>query len=388
MQNETEIKLKQGENLSFKEKLKLFENSTSTSKSSKESKFQLQQVEINSSTTPHNPTNNFKTSPPKPNKPPKPSHLKAINISDTYLHTESNFNYESTRNFNNDPNVLGETVSESAFSNTVKLFNDSNATFNIFQATISTVIPKNSSQVSTLTLKKPPPIPTRPSSQWKKRGSKVEETSNKMLSNRQKVVMELLETEQSFYKDICLLKEIYWISALEEKIFSKTDFKLLFSNLSQVVATSNKILENLVVVSNDNGLIGKLFNEMFDEIQETFCEYCKNSEQSLQKVSEISSPEAPDNVKEYLKTCQLKLHGKTFAWDLPSLLIKPVQRVLKYPLLLKQLLKETDQSHDDYENLTIAVKRSEAVAEAINTVKKRKDVVEKYTTGKSNLNVM
>lgn len=29
------------------------------------------------------------------------------------------------------------------------------------------------------------------------------------------------------------------------------------------------------------------------------------------------------------------MQGRTTCWDLPSLLIKPVQRVLKYPLLLR-----------------------------------------------------
>jgi hypothetical protein len=29
------------------------------------------------------------------------------------------------------------------------------------------------------------------------------------------------------------------------------------------------------------------------------------------------------------------LQGRTGAWDLGSLLIKPVQRILKYPLLIK-----------------------------------------------------
>ena len=40
-------------------------------------------------------------------------------------------------------------------------------------------------------------------------------------------------------------------------------------------------------------------------------------------------------IKEFFKSCQSQLQGRTGAWDLGSLLIKPVQRVLKYPLLIK-----------------------------------------------------
>ena len=36
-----------------------------------------------------------------------------------------------------------------------------------------------------------------------------------------------------------------------------------------------------------------------------------------------------------MQGCQAQMQGKTTSWDLGSLLIKPVQRVLKYPLLLR-----------------------------------------------------
>lgn len=58
-------------------------------------------------------------------------------------------------------------------------------------------------------------------------------------------------------------------------------------------------------------------------------------------------------------------------------MIKPVQRVLKYPLLLRELRKETPETDPDYDNLTQALARMESVAAKINEVKKRQDIVEK-----------
>jgi hypothetical protein len=37
--------------------------------------------------------------------------------------------------------------------------------------------------------------------------------------------------------------------------------------------------------------------------------------------------------------------------DLQSILIKPIQRLPKYVLLLKDLLKHTEKSHIDYGNI-------------------------------------
>lgn len=93
-------------------------------------------------------------------------------------------------------------------------------------------------------------------------------------------------------------------------------------------------------------------------------------------------------VKSFLQEQRLELAGKTGAWDLGSLLVKPVQRVLKYPLLLKSCLKNTHEDHIDIQDLQLAVREMECVAELINTVKKRKDVVDKYVKGKQGQNIL
>lgn len=49
--------------------------------------------------------------------------------------------------------------------------------------------------------------------------------------------------------------------------------------------------------------------------------------------------------------------------DLESYLIKPVQRLCRYPLLLKEILKTTPTTHADYQPLSEALtKINEAVA--------------------------
>ncbi len=84
------------------------------------------------------------------------------------------------------------------------------------------------------------------------------------------------------------------------------------------------------------------------------------------------------------------MQGKTNAWDLASLLVKPFQRVLKYPLLFKRLAEALDPVSDqnEWNDTKTATDNLENVAEIINQVKKRKDVVDKYVQGKQSLNVM
>ncbi|KAJ3326754.1 hypothetical protein HDU76_012676, partial [Blyttiomyces sp. JEL0837] len=209
------------------------------------------------------------------------------------------------------------------------------------------------------------------------------------MTKRDKIIKELVETEQRYLNDMKVLKEVYVIPATEERALPAADVKILFSNLDLIIDTSTKFLEVLQIASTEEPQwIGKAFLENIQMIEDSYCEYCKHNEAAMNKLADYASPECPPNIRQFLKTCQVNLQGKTGAWDLSSLVIKPVQRVLKYPLLVKQLLKETPPKHADFESLITASEEIENVAEKINDVKKRKDTVEKYVEGKGKVNVI
>lgn len=64
------------------------------------------------------------------------------------------------------------------------------------------------------------------------------------------------------------------------------------------------------------------------------------------------------------------------AWNLQSLLIKPVQRVLKYPLLLDKLVEFTEEDHPDRKAVLGARDAIAQMAQDINELKRRKDIGE------------
>lgn len=66
--------------------------------------------------------------------------------------------------------------------------------------------------------------------------------------------------------------------------------------------------------------------------------------------------------------------GKTNYINLGSFLIKPVQRVMRYPLLLMELLNTTPESHYDRKQLTEAVISIKEINANINEFKRRKDL--------------
>ncbi|OMJ07217.1 hypothetical protein AYI70_g12339 [Smittium culicis] len=93
----------------------------------------------------------------------------------------------------------------------------------------------------------------------------------------------------------------------------------------------------------------------------------RNHFASSSNITAILSPETIEytkSVSEFLNSQQKLLTGKTSSWDLRSLLIKPVQRVLKYHLLLARLAElTTEKSNKRYH---LAANMYTSVAENVN----------------------
>ena len=72
--------------------------------------------------------------------------------------------------------------------------------------------------------------------------------------------------------------------------------------------------------------------------------------------------------------------GKPNLLDMGSLLIKPVQRVMKYPLLLGELWQATPEDHPDYRPLQEALTATKIINVNINEFRRRKDIGEIFHT--------
>ncbi|CAH1758103.1 13281_t:CDS:10 [Entrophospora sp. SA101] len=184
------------------------------------------------------------------------------------------------------------------------------------------------------------------------------------------VIKELVETEKAFFADMELLEEVYFIQAQEIPIFNPYDCKIIFNNLPEVIDFSADFLDLLLMQKREGGE---------SRMEAVYGEYCKRHEASVQKLQEFDDDE---NVQGFLQKCKKQCEGRTRSWDIASLLIKPVQRVLKYPLLLQQILSLTKTSHPDFDQLKLAFDEIQKIAERINEIKRRKDIVEKIVGSK------
>ncbi|CAG9830277.1 unnamed protein product [Diabrotica balteata] len=91
----------------------------------------------------------------------------------------------------------------------------------------------------------------------------------------------------------------------------------------------------------------------------TFCGKQLDSAALLQKLTENSTA-----FRDLVKKCQNNVATK--GMPLSSFLIKPMQRITRYPLLINKILENTPDDHPDYKNLQEALTLAESFLNSIN----------------------
>ncbi|KAJ3103449.1 Phosphatidylinositol 3,4,5-trisphosphate-dependent Rac exchanger 2 protein [Phlyctochytrium bullatum] len=171
---------------------------------------------------------------------------------------------------------------------------------------------------------------------------------------RLSVIYELIETEADYY---------HKPEVRNTKLVSEQDTAVLFSNVEQLITVHNQLMSKLNLKRESNPVIEEI-GDVLVEIAESlriYAVYCGNYPQAMKLVHQLQS--RPD-FKEFITKWMNSVEGRGLS--LESFLIKPVQRICKYPLLLRELLKHVDKSHKDYANLSLATEKIELVVAQVN----------------------
>lgn len=188
------------------------------------------------------------------------------------------------------------------------------------------------------------------------------------------------------------------LSALPDAPFTPSEIRIIFAGVELCSAFSEEmlgLLESAMGTLAANGLpstateladqeddfIGAVFLQLTNRIQQVYGIYYAKHEASIAKLQEVATTSA--KASSFLRECIAAVRGHTNAWDLASLLIKPVQRMLKYPLLLQQILATTSSSHPDHHSLSIAIEEMQKVADSINELSRRKEIITRIIGGKA-----
>ncbi|XP_026674409.1 protein still life, isoform SIF type 1 isoform X10 [Ceratina calcarata] len=218
-------------------------------------------------------------------------------------------------------------------------------------------------------------------------GSVVSSHSQAMTPSRQlsdaeklkKVILELIETERTYVKNLNNLLENYLEPLKRETFLSNAEINALFGNIQEIVTFQRQFLQNLdhaieMEVDFNNFDHPSQFKGVLFSIGSAFLYYVNHFKlyssfcASHSKAQKVLHPnEGNQALQEFLQARNPKQqHSST----LESYLIKPIQRILKYPLLLQQLRNLTDERSEEHQHLIEALKGMEKVAEHINEMQR------------------
>ncbi|KAI0061868.1 hypothetical protein BV25DRAFT_1826155 [Artomyces pyxidatus] len=245
--------------------------------------------------------------------------------------------------------------------------------------------------------------------------------SSSGISKRTHALHELLSSERAYASDLALIRDVHIPLALGQQApfpmtppqsssssgrtlstasdsstasslgvpMSREDTRIIFSNIADLALFSDTFSERLEealgsVLEGGQGEdhVGAVFIEMIPLMEPPYKAYITHHPVAVEHLNKLPQTAALTAYLAYTRTLAASL---THAWDLPSLLIKPVQRLLKYSLLLNAIIDDTPDSHGDKENLRKAKVMMEVVSHAVNEGQRRREVVkEVLSIGKPN----
>eukprot|EP01090_Pellita_catalonica_P015093 TRINITY_DN3992_c0_g1_i1.p1 TRINITY_DN3992_c0_g1~~TRINITY_DN3992_c0_g1_i1.p1 ORF type:complete len:1039 (-),score=172.33 TRINITY_DN3992_c0_g1_i1:36-3047(-) len=178
------------------------------------------------------------------------------------------------------------------------------------------------------------------------------------LSPRDKRIKEIYTTELSYVQSLDYVIEQYLKPARDKGVLNPVDIKLLFCNVVEI-KNYNKILltelESRLQVWNTGApsVIADIFIKRCDNDKNfltLYSQYCNNHKAANERYEKIRKSK---KISAFLKACQQNAAN----YNLGALLITPIQRVPRYPLLLREVLSKTETSHPDHASLTEAISK-------------------------------
>jgi hypothetical protein len=208
---------------------------------------------------------------------------------------------------------------------------------------------------------------TRSSCEFEKEADEnTPEDNERNAEKRLRCIEEVIETEKTYIDELGVLVGLYLEPLLANGLVSASESNSMFSNVESILrfhttALLPSLLEDQqrvgsVFAAHANGFRMYIkFINSWDLAVDTFNSCLAKNKKFRQNIEKIVA----DPTHRQL--------------NLQAYLLLPVQRILRYRLLLTNVLKVTPRNHPDYDDLVLALREIEARAQEINDAKRTQD---------------
>lgn len=182
---------------------------------------------------------------------------------------------------------------------------------------------------------------------------------------RDKALAELINTERTYVRDLEIIINTYMVPIMERALLQSKDVEVIFSNIESVHSANKFLLgclEGRLSIKSEDvpNSLGTIFLHAAN-LFKVYTLYCSNLPYAFLKIRSFHESQ---QVSKFLSDRAALPESRGF--PLTMFMIKPVQRICKYPALIEKILKYTPPEHKDYECLKMAKERIDTVLMIIN----------------------
>ncbi|XP_033979297.1 pleckstrin homology domain-containing family G member 3 isoform X3 [Trematomus bernacchii] len=189
---------------------------------------------------------------------------------------------------------------------------------------------------------------------------------NPKLTYVDRVVMEIIETERMYVQDLRSIVEDYlaYIIDMSNLPIRPEQVCGLFGNIEDIYEFNSELLQSLDMCENDPVAIARCFVDKSEHF-EIYTQYCTNYPNSVAALTDCMGSKT---LAKFFRERQADLRRSL---PLGSYLLKPVQRILKYHLLLQEIARHFDPDEEGHEVIQEAIDTMTGVAWYINDMKRK-----------------
>ncbi|KAK2861668.1 hypothetical protein Q5P01_001201 [Channa striata] len=180
---------------------------------------------------------------------------------------------------------------------------------------------------------------------------------------RQEAIFELAQGEQDLVEDLTLAKKVYHDPMLKLSIMTEQELNQIFGTLDSLIPLHEDLLSRLRQARKLDGStehVGHILTDWLPCLS-SYTPYCSNQ---VKAKALLDQKKQDRRVQDFLQRClQSPFSRKLDLWNFLDI---PRSRLVKYPLLLRQILKHTPNDHPDQQHLDEAMLMVQSVVADIN----------------------
>ncbi|XP_051917892.1 neuroepithelial cell-transforming gene 1 protein-like [Hippocampus zosterae] len=183
---------------------------------------------------------------------------------------------------------------------------------------------------------------------------------------RQEAIYELFRGEQDLIEDLQLARKAYHDPMLKLSIMTEEELAHIFGDLDAYIPLHQDLLTKLTDGTSADGTVPQIGQIVIDWLPglNAYRNYCSNQ---LAAKALLDQKKQDRRVQDFLQRCLESPFSRKL--DLWSFLDIPRSRLVKYPLLLREIMRHTPAEHPDVAHLERAVAIIQEILSDINVRK-------------------